>query len=225
MPGSAQQDARRRRAAGAARQWLERVNATEPATVLQCRLGHNWCSWITCDDDAVPAGLLLTANRIPAVAPLELLAFGDGALLRFCSGLATGEGLEWNGSMAASPDCVWEPVLGALAVSAARHGNLLLCAGLLRAAASMGSYGYSQVWAEGFLLDQQASCGSFGHLELETAIVGAGTASSVMLTANVLWSLAAVEHVVRQARPHRVGASSSASLIIRSSSSTARAGQ
>lgn len=96
----------------------------------------------------------------------------------------------------------WAELLGALAVSYARSGDVAVVAVLVRAAAHLE---LADPWldeAQAYLLDQQAPAGHFGLLAREFAHLPPNTGSPeevyVRLTIEVLWAISAL--VVRPLR-------------------------
>jgi hypothetical protein len=99
---------------------------------------------------------------------------------------------------------VMRDILGALAVSYGRRNDLCMTAALARAAACFGLSGGSLLWAEGYLLDQQAPEGFFGFLALERVTAGLPAddiGPVIRLTVEVIWTLAAIEAVERRRMP------------------------
>jgi hypothetical protein len=95
-------------------------------------------------------------------------------------------------------------MLGGIALSYARDGDLVVVAALLRVSAHVELQGPWLTEALGHLLDQQHSDGSFGLLAPELALSGdPGGQPRVAhrLTVEVLWALAEVAAARRRTRP------------------------
>jgi hypothetical protein len=89
----------------------------------------------------------------------------------------------------------WARILGGVALSHARDGDLVVVAAVLRTAAHLGLHGSWLTAALRHVLDQQQPDGSFGLLAPELALSEDPSCQSqvtLRLTVEVLWALAEV---------------------------------
>jgi hypothetical protein len=89
----------------------------------------------------------------------------------------------------------WARILGGIALSYARDGDLVMVAALLRMSVHADLQGTWLTAALCHLLDQQQSDGSFGFLAPELGLAGDGECEPhviLRLTVEILWALAEV---------------------------------
>lgn len=96
----------------------------------------------------------------------------------------------------------WARLLGAMAMSYAKSGDVVVVAALVRVAARLDLQGRWLSEAQRYLLSQQQSDGSFGMLAAEMEFLGgkkrANELATLRLTVEVLWALAELAAFVKR---------------------------
>ena len=187
-----------RAAAASAEQWLSRGEAADEDARLR-ELGLWLCRRIQ-RPSAELTGMASSAVTLPV--PSRLVEMDRGELLALAQAVTLSDRAACRDGMRDRES--WARMLGGIALSYARDGDLVVVAALLRVSAHVELQGPWLTEALGHLLDQQDSDGSFGLLAPELALSGdPGGQPRVArrLTVEVLWALAEVAAARRRTRP------------------------
>ena len=177
-------------AASRARGWLESGIPSEPPDPLKT-LGLSLCARVRrplaygVNGYGSESLLLPSPSALVEMSRQEILVIAQGVTLSDRS----------NSAGQLDDQASWAHILGALALSHARQGDLVVVAALLRMAACLGLHGRSLEAALRHLLDQQQPDGSFGLLASELTLWNDPDGQpqiALRLTVEVLWALAEV---------------------------------
>jgi hypothetical protein len=178
------------RVAHTARGWLEMTSHSKRDEPL-CRLGL----WL-CEAIRKPAAVELPslhAGSVELPYATRLLEMTRPQLLALAQSIALSK--SWTCSDRRPDREGWARVLGGIAVSYARTGDVAIVAALVRAGARMRVQGTWLTVAQTYLIDQQLPDGSFGLVLPELVVLrhtAAQASVALRLTAEVLWALAEV---------------------------------
>ena len=142
------------------------------------------------------------SSAVTLPAPSRLVEMDRGELLALAQSVTLSDRAACRDGMRDREH--WARMLGGIALSYARDGDLVVVAALLRVSAHVELQGPWLTEALGHLLDQQHSDGSFGLLAPELALSGDPGGQprvTCRLTVEVLWALAEVAAARRRTRP------------------------
>lgn len=183
--------------AATAKKWLEAANPPSQEARSMKQLGLWLCAHITSEVDgclSVGKGIfkLPRMSRFLALERPELLKLAQDVTVH-SKELKPMTRLDRN---------EWARLLGAMAMSYAKSGDVVVVAALVRVAARLDLQGRWLSEAQRYLLSQQQSDGSFGMLAAEMEFLGgkkrANELATLRLTVEVLWALAELAAFVKR---------------------------
>jgi len=169
--------------------WLEAANPQSQESQSMKRLGIWLCEQIASRD-----GRCISVGNGKVELPLmsQFVALHRSELLNVVTKLTVHSGQ--REPLTTGDRNEWKRLLGAMAVSHAKSGDVVVVAALLRLAARLDLQGKWLSEAKRYLLTQQHSDGSFGMLAAEMEFVGrtkrVNELATLRLTVEVLWALA-----------------------------------
>lgn len=183
--------------ASTAKKWLEAANPHTQEAKSMKQLGLWLCDQIKSGVDAyisVGKGVLKLPemSRFVRLDRLELLKLAEAVTVRSKS-------LE---STTPRDRNKWSRLLGAMAVSHGKTGDVVVVAAMVRVAARLDLQGRWLSEAQHYLLAQQQPDGSFGMLAAEMEFLGGkkrtNQLTTLRLTVEVLWALAELAAFVKR---------------------------
>jgi hypothetical protein len=193
-----------RRAATGAHRWLAGARATVDDDRL-IDLGLWLCQRVHAPEAADVGGS--ESNPIELPDPLTLVEMDRATLLALAQGVTLTDRSRCR--LAIDDQHTWARILGGLALSYARDGDLVAMSALVRMSAHTDLHGSWLTAALHHLLDQQQPDGSFGLLAPELALAedaGCEPRLRLRLTVEVLWALAEVAAARHRSWSVRTGA-------------------